>query len=89
MLHAPESPDVATLPLAPKNPLPYRQQLRAVRSCIDGFSNCSMPGGPVTRLVLRLKWLFPTMVLIASPLAALTRPCSARAADRLASVASR
>jgi hypothetical protein len=33
MLKAPESADVATLPLAPKNPLPYRQQLlRALRS---------------------------------------------------------
>lgn len=30
MLKALESTDVAKLPLAPKNPLPYRHQLRAV-----------------------------------------------------------
>ena len=89
MLQAPESADVATLPLAPKNPLPYRQQLSAVQSFIDGFQQLLDAGRPVTRLVLRPKWLFPTMVLIASPLAALTRPCSALAADRLASVGSR
>ena len=61
MLQAPESADVATLSLAPKNPLPYRQQLRAVRSFIDGFQQLLDAGGPVTRLVLRPKWLFPIM----------------------------
>lgn len=67
MLQAPESADVATLPLAPKNPLPYRDQLRAVRSFIDGFQQLLDAGGPVTRIVLGPKWLFPTLVLIASP----------------------
>jgi cytochrome P450 len=67
MLKAPEQPDVANLPLAPKNPLPYRQQLRAVRSFIDGFQQLFDAGGPVTRVVLGPKWLFPTAVLIASP----------------------
>ncbi len=67
MLNAPESADVVTLPLAAKNPLPYRQQLSAVRSFIDGFQQLLDAGGPVTRLVLGPKWLFPTMVLIASP----------------------
>jgi cytochrome P450 len=67
MLEAPELPDVTKLPLAPKNPLPYRQQLRALRSLIDGLQELLDAGGPVTRLVLGPKWLFPTGVLIASP----------------------
>jgi cytochrome P450 len=67
MLEALESADVAKLPLAPKNPLPYRHQLRAVRSLIDGFQELLDAGGPVTRMVLGPKWLFPTAVLIASP----------------------
>jgi cytochrome P450 len=67
MLKAPESTDVAKLPLAPKNPLPYRQQLRALRSLIDGLQKLLDAGGPVTRMTLGPKWLFPTAVLIASP----------------------
>jgi cytochrome P450 len=67
MLEALESADVAKLPLAPKNPLPYRHQLRAVRSMIDGFQELLDAGGPITRMVLGPKWLFPTTVLIASP----------------------
>jgi cytochrome P450 len=67
MLEAPESTDVATLPLAPKNPLPYRHQLRAVRSLIDGHQELLDAGGPITRIVLGPRWLFPTPVLIASP----------------------
>jgi cytochrome P450 len=67
MLEAPESVDVATLPLAPKNPLPVRQQLRAVRSFIGGFQQLFDAGGPITRIVLGPKFLFPTAVLIASP----------------------
>ena len=42
-------------------------QLRAVRSLIDGFQELLDAGGPVTRLVLGPKWLLPTVVLIASP----------------------
>jgi cytochrome P450 len=60
-------PDVAELHLAPKNPLRYRDQLRAVRSLIDGHQELIDAGGPVTRIVLGPKWLFPTAVLIASP----------------------
>jgi cytochrome P450 len=67
MLEAPESTDVAKLPLAPMNPLPYRHQLRAVRSLIDGFQELFDAGGPITRMVLGPKWLFPTAVLVASP----------------------
>ena len=67
MLEAPESANVAALPLAPKNPLPYRHQLRAVRSLIDGLQQLLDAGGPVTRIVLGPKWLIPPAVLIASP----------------------
>jgi cytochrome P450 len=67
MLEAPESTDVAKLPLAPKNPLPYRHQLTALRSMTDGFQELLDAGGPVTRIVLGPKWLFPTVVLVASP----------------------
>jgi cytochrome P450 len=67
MLEALESADVAKLPLAPKNPLPYRQQLRAVRSLIYGLQQLLDAGGPVTRIVLGPKWLLPPAVLIASP----------------------
>src|ERR1700730_5852124 len=68
MLLAPvPPPDVAELHLAPKNPLRYRDQLRAVRSLIDGHQELLDAGGPITRIVLGPKWLFPTAVLIASP----------------------
>ncbi len=67
MLEAPELTDVANLPLAPKNPLSYRHQLRAVRSMIDGFQELLDAGGPITRIALAPKWLFPNAVLIASP----------------------
>ena len=68
MLLAPvPPPDVAELHLAPKNPLRYRDQLRAVRSLIDGHQELINAGGPVTRIVLAPRWLFPTAVLIASP----------------------
>jgi cytochrome P450 len=58
---------VDALTLAPKNPLPYWQRLKAVRSFVDGFQTLVQAGGPVTRIVLGPKWLFPNMVLIGSP----------------------
>ncbi len=59
--------DVSVLPLAPKNPLPYWQQLKAIRSFIDGLQALLDAGGPVTRIVLGPKWLLPHGVLICSP----------------------
>jgi len=67
MVEVLESAGVAELPLAPKNPLSYRHQLRAARSLIDGFQELLDAGGPITRMVLGPKWLVPTVVLIASP----------------------
>lgn len=67
MFDAVDSTEHATLRLAPKNPLPYLDQLRAVKSLIDGLQELLDAGGPITRVVLAPKWLAPTMVLIASP----------------------
>jgi cytochrome P450 len=63
MLEKPEG----ALTLAPKNPLPYWRQLKAVRSYIDGVQALVDAGGPITRIVLGPKWLLPNVVLISSP----------------------
>lgn len=60
-------PEVGSLPLAPKNPLPYWRQLKAARSYIDGFEELLDAGGPITRLVFGPKRLLPEAVLIATP----------------------
>jgi cytochrome P450 len=58
---------IASLPLAPKNPLPYRQRLRAVRSFHTGTDTLRDAGGPVTRFSLAPRWLMPPIVLATSP----------------------
>ncbi|BBY84184.1 cytochrome P450 [Mycolicibacterium pulveris] len=67
MVETVERTDLHTLPLAPKNPLPYRQQLKAVRSFHSGLETLRDAGGPVTRLTLAPKWLAPTVVIATSP----------------------
>ncbi len=67
MVEIVEQPEVGALALAPKNPLPYRRQLKLVRSFIDGFQEIVDAGGPITRLVLAPKWLVPNVVVISSP----------------------
>ena len=62
-----ETPDVGALPLAPKNPLPYRQLLKAVRALDTGQELLRDAGGPVTRLVLGPKWMVQPIVLVTSP----------------------
>ena len=62
--------DVAALPLAPKNPLPYRQRLRALRVFHTGQETLRDAGGPVTRVSFGPKWLFPPAVVATSPKAA-------------------
>ncbi len=62
-----DAADVQTLPLAPENPLPFRQKMRAVRALHTGFEELRDAGGPVTRLALGPKWLVPTMVVVTSP----------------------
>jgi cytochrome P450 len=62
-----EKSEVGARALAPKNPLPYWRQVKAVRSYIDGLQTLVDAGGPITRIVLGPKWLLPNVVLIASP----------------------
>lgn len=62
-----ESVDLARLPPAPRNPLPYWRQLNAVRHFDTGLPLLRDAGGPVTRLVLAPRRLMPPMVLISSP----------------------
>lgn len=62
-----ENSDIGSFPLAPKNPLPYRRQLKAARSYIDGFQELLDAGGPITRLTLAPRWLLPPAVVIATP----------------------
>ena len=62
--------DVAALPLAPKNPLPYRQRLRALRVFHTGQETLRDAGGPVTRVSFGPKCLFPPAVIATSPKAA-------------------
>src|ERR1700678_275370 len=59
--------DVATLPLAPKNPLPIRQALSAARVLHTGLVMLSEAGGPVTRFVPLPKLFAPALVLVSSP----------------------
>jgi cytochrome P450 len=59
--------DLNALPLAPKNPLPYRQQVEALRAFHTGLETLRDAGGPVTRLKLAPKWLMPSVVVATSP----------------------
>ncbi len=59
--------DVSALPLAPKNPLPYRQLVKSVRVFHTGQELLRDAGGPVTRFKLGPKWLVPPVVLVTSP----------------------
>ncbi|MCV7331403.1 cytochrome P450 [Mycobacterium cookii] len=58
---------VGALPLAPKNPLPIRQVLKAARELHTGLTLLSEAGGPVTRFVPLPKFLAPALVLVSSP----------------------
>ncbi|MGK2866741.1 MAG: cytochrome P450 [Mycobacterium sp.] len=58
---------VADLPLAPINPLPYRQRRDALRNFHTGTDILRDAGGPVTRFSLGPRWLMPTVVVATSP----------------------
>lgn len=58
---------MAELPLPPRNPLPYRSQLRALRTFHTGFEVLRDAGGPVTRIKLAPRWLVPEVVVVTSP----------------------
>lgn len=59
--------DVAELPLAPLNPLPYRQRRDALRNFHTGTDILRDAGGPVTRFTLGPRWLMPPIVVATSP----------------------
>ncbi|MBB5160420.1 cytochrome P450 [Mycobacterium sp. AZCC_0083] len=62
-----QSVDVASLPLPPRNPLPYWQRLRALRVLHTGQEALRDSGGPVTSVGLGPKRLVTPVVLITSP----------------------
>ena len=62
-----ETVDVAALPLAPRNPLPYLQQVKAARSYHIGCEALRDAGGPVTRCSLAPTWMLPPVVVTTSP----------------------
>ena len=68
--HASESETqrhVDSLPLAPRNPLPYRQLLKLVRTLDTGQLLIRDAGGPITRVQVAPKWLFPPFVAVFAP----------------------
>jgi cytochrome P450 len=62
-----ETPDVSAMPLAPKNPLPLRKLLKAVRNLDKGQELIRDAGGPITRVQFGPKWMFPPLVAVMSP----------------------
>jgi cytochrome P450 len=55
------------LPLAPRNPLPIRQQFNALRVFHTGQETLRDAGGPVTRLSVGPKWLLAPFVFATTP----------------------
>lgn len=55
------------LPPVPLNPMPYRRQLKTLRSFSTGFEVFRDTGGPVTRLKLGPRLLMPEIVVATSP----------------------
>ena len=62
-----EATDVSTLPLAPRNPLPIGQLVKAVRNLDAGQEVIRDAGGPITRVQFGPKWMFPPLVAVFSP----------------------
>jgi cytochrome P450 len=62
-----DRPDVGALPLAPRNPLPYRQLLTAARVLHTGLVRLREAGGPVTRIAVLPRFIAPPVVLVSSP----------------------
>ncbi len=56
-----------SLPLAPRNPMPYFKRLAAVKSHHTGTMALREAGGPVTRIVLGPRCLMAPIVLASSP----------------------
>lgn len=60
-------PPLAALPLPPRNPLPYWQRRKAVRSHHTGVELLRDAGGPISLITLGPKWLIPPILLVTSP----------------------
>ncbi|MDT7732545.1 MAG: hypothetical protein QOK45_2798, partial [Mycobacterium sp.] len=58
--------DVSALPLVPRNPLPLRQLLKLVRTLDTGQELIRDAGGPITRVQVGPKWVFPPLVAVFS-----------------------
>src|SRR5262249_38500709 len=58
---------LSELPPVPRNPLPYRRQVKAIRAFHTGLEALRDAGGPVTRLALAPRWLMPPVVVATSP----------------------
>jgi cytochrome P450 len=58
--------DVSALPLVPRNPLPIRQLLKLVRTLDTGQVAIRDAGGPITRVQVGPKWVFPPLVAVFS-----------------------
>lgn len=58
---------VDSLPVPPRNPLPLRRQVNALRRFHTGAEEFRDAGGYVTRIKLAPKWMMPEMVLVTSP----------------------
>ncbi|MHA4854455.1 cytochrome P450 [Rhodococcus sp. MSC1_016] len=69
-MNAHNAGDVGSLPLAPRNPLPFRQRLKAVREYHIGQELLRETGGPVSRVTLGPKWLNEPIVWVTSPMGA-------------------
>ena len=59
--------DIHSLPLVPRNPLPFQQRLKAARSFHEGQVLFREAGGSVSRVVLGPRWLAPPMIYVMSP----------------------
>ncbi|HEX5144074.1 MAG TPA: cytochrome P450 [Mycobacterium sp.] len=62
-----ETVRVDQLPLAPKNPLSYSEQVKALRSFHTGCETLRDAGGLVTRCRLGPDWMMPSIVVTTSP----------------------
>jgi cytochrome P450 len=67
MVASRETVDVSTLPLAPRNPMPLREKMDALRNFHTGWERFRDVGGPVSRVVVGPRWLFPPLIVVTSP----------------------
>jgi cytochrome P450 len=61
------SGQVRSLPLAPRNPLPFWQLIKLVRRLDTGQEEIRNAGGPITRIQYGPRQLFPPLVAVMSP----------------------